>query len=185
MIHNKFDDFEFINCHSYQEKTGNALGIRPFKELCENEIRYHAIYLNIDNKSGHSNFSTIEEVLNFKENNDLVYRYVEYDRDKIKTIIRKEEKIFLTANYYQLGNDWTVYLNSKNNIKARQEFEEQIKGKSVGETFYINNNTLKSEPEYYLWLSSAYFILKNTELVIPEMIKNEIERFYLSLEMKK
>ncbi len=166
---------ELVNCHSFKGTPSSCHGIDTSKLNVE-EFRFIAVYLNVDNKKGIKILNSFQELVDFKKNGKLIYKFVELDKTVIKRVIIRDQKIILARNYYQLGGRWTVYINSKNDIVFREEDDNG----NVGPNLRLSNKSNNQEV-YYTYLACLYFMLNNTELTDPNFIIKEVDNFFQKL----
>ena len=174
-------DFEIINGHTYSYETGEIHGKKETDDAEFSDYNYVLVYINAEGVAIIESFKDIEQLLNSRRNLDLVYRYVAIKEDNPKFIIedKAQRKVFIVRNLKGIGNQWTLYSNSRNNlggIVARQEFiKAQRPAKLVGENlrFYCPYDSDKQ-----IYLSAIQFTLKNTESTEPRDVISEQQKFF-------
>jgi len=181
MTDRKIDTYEIVFGHTYCPATNTVHGISERPEFWELETKtLVGICLDIDGHCECKNMNTVDELLDYRPINDLVYRFIEYigsdGVDYVRNIVvdHVEKRIIVFRDYRDVGNGWQIYFNSKKNIV--------MQGPEPSGTDRTNSlkHYLYGDVDYFVLVSCMLNTIWNTDKrevssVLP-ILKTKVDR---------
>ena len=157
-------------CHTYFIQTKFLAGV--IEDIDSDNLTHKIIVVsfNITGNTMLNTFSDIGEGLNFKIDNDLVFKYFEHsvedNNQGIKFIIPAKENFVAAQNIIGINKKWKLYINDKSDIVVQHK--DLPENKTT-----IRFKNFPGDDNFYVHLSCLILILKNeefdTELELKEL----------------
>lgn len=158
--------------HTYMGESGEMLGLVNSDSYLKNDNKYYCVELNL--MGGHliSEFFDLEAIIKYKKKHDLIYRFIENKNIETHNItalhqISGSNKIVGYHNYYGIGDNWKLFINSKDDIALQHN--------------YLNISTIRFrnfniENNFFICLACLIYTLTNFSYETETELKSAFNR---------
>lgn len=173
--------------HTFHRDSEELSGLYKYNDIVKSGTTYYSVNIKMLGGNQLKEHSDIEAALEFLQYHNLVYVFIEHTNKnghrKIIVIhnIFGSDKIVGYHNYYGVGGDWKLYINSKSNVVLQHilfpqtDITVRFRDFPSGNKFYtylscliytVTNYVLKTEVE----VRSAFEIVKNHAMKLEQPI---------------
>ncbi|RZJ99722.1 MAG: hypothetical protein EOO43_25990 [Flavobacterium sp.] len=156
--------------YTLHSETEEISGIAKDDLLSKSDTSFFVVELKLCGGYEIQEFNDLQSSLEHSRHHDLVYRFIEYTdiEGKRRTLVIHNltytDKVFAYQNFYGIGSDWKLYVNSKGDVVV-----QHIKFAKVDITARFRNFPI--DKTFYLYLSCLIYTLTNCQLFTENDIK--------------
>jgi hypothetical protein len=161
--------------YTFHGNTGELSGLAQDYLLTKSDTSFFTVQLKIYGGYEIEEFSDLNPALEHSRHHNAVYRFLEYSNIEAERRILVVHNVPYTdkfvgyQNYYGIGGDWKLYVNSKSDIVVQHmqfpnmDITVRFKNFPTGIEFYVN-------------LSCLIYVLTNYKLLTETDIKSTFQK---------
>ncbi|MGB4774107.1 MAG: hypothetical protein WBP45_02955 [Daejeonella sp.] len=160
-------------CHTFNSKSEEILGHIDEDCIKKNDTKFIVVELKIFGGNEIREFSDLKSALAYSKDHNLVSRFIEYTNKEaemrmlILQYVACSDKIVGYQNFFGIGENWKLYLNSKADIVVQNlQFPEN--------DITVRFRNFPTGNDFYLNLSCLIYTLTNYKLETEKEIRSTL-----------